>query len=139
MILCDTGPLVAILDHKDRHHERCRSLLRSLPPVPLLTTLPCWVEAMYLMYRLAGFPGQEKLWTLRNEDLVRVHISDQGELDRIQTLMKVYLDIPMDLADASLVALAESLRLDQIFTLDRHFFAYRQTGNRPFTVLPEGL
>ncbi len=45
----------------------------------------------------------------------------------------------MALADASLVALAESRALDSILTLDHHFHAYRfQRGrsSHPLTVLP---
>lgn len=42
----------------------------------------------------------------------------------------------MDLADASLVATAESLNQKQIFTLDRDFHIYRLPGNQPFDVVP---
>lgn len=50
--------------------------------------------------------------------------------------MGIYRDVPMDFADASLVSTAEILNLTQIFTLDRHFYAYRIHGKTPFSVLP---
>jgi predicted nucleic acid-binding protein len=51
MILCDTGPLVALLNQNDPQHTPCVEVLRSLPAQPLLTTLPCVGETMYLLYQ----------------------------------------------------------------------------------------
>jgi len=51
-------------------------------------------------------------------------------------LMEQYQDLPMDLADASLVALAEEQRLVEVFTLDRDFRVYRRGDGRAFTVVP---
>ena len=42
----------------------------------------------------------------------------------------------MDLADASLVVAAETLRLSRIFTLDTDFYIYQREGNQPFEVVP---
>lgn len=51
--------------------------------------------------------------------------------------MEKYADRPMDYADATLVALAEELNADQVFTLDREDFSiYRLQGKRPFRILP---
>jgi predicted nucleic acid-binding protein len=54
----------------------------------------------------------------------------------METLMIQYQDVPMDLADASLVAIAEVLNQRQIFTLDSDFYIYRRYGNQPFEVVP---
>jgi hypothetical protein len=51
-------------------------------------------------------------------------------------LMEKYRDLPMDLADASLVALAEERTLDRIFTLDRDFRIYRLPRGKPFVLVP---
>ncbi|MFQ6098597.1 MAG: hypothetical protein ACE5O2_12795, partial [Armatimonadota bacterium] len=62
---------------------------------------------------------------------------DRAQQQRIRTLMVKYRDRPMDLADASLVALAEERQLDQVFTLDRSDFTiYRIHGRRPFRIQP---
>ena len=50
--------------------------------------------------------------------------------------MEQYKDLPMDFADATLVAAAELLKLRRIFTLDRNFLVYRAAGRKPFEVLP---
>jgi len=55
---------------------------------------------------------------------------------RMRVLMQQYQDLPMDLADASLVAVAEERRLDRIFTLDSNFHVYRLAGGRTFIVIP---
>ncbi|MCX6378215.1 MAG: PIN domain-containing protein [Armatimonadetes bacterium] len=133
--LIDTGPLVAIFNRSDSHHLECASLLRSLQ-APFHTTLPVVTEAMYLCERRLGWKAQEALWKmLLRGDLLLHHPSPQ-ELLRMAELMEKYSDHPMDFADASLVALAETLSLKRIFTLDYNdFSAYRMRGNRAFTLI----
>ncbi len=134
--LCDTGPLVALVDRDDPHHARCVVALQTLPAQPLLTTWPCLTEAMYLLWRAGGMPAHDELWGYLADDLVVLHIPEATEWERIRTLMQQYHDAPMDLADASLVAAAERFQLRRIFTLDRHFYAYRIDGQHPFDVIP---
>ncbi len=136
MNLTDTGPLVAIADKNDPDHSRCVAASKTLPKSPLLTTWPCFTEAMYLMYREDGYRAQEALWQLRRRGIVVVHELTQAEADRMDALMQQYRDAPMDLADASLVAAAESLNLSRIFIIDRHFRAYRIHQTGVFEVLP---
>jgi predicted nucleic acid-binding protein len=54
----------------------------------------------------------------------------------MRDLMRRYKDTPMDMADASLVAAAETLLVNRIFTLDKHFYAYRLADNTAFEVFP---
>lgn len=133
--LIDTSPLVSILNRGDSRHSECVSLLRSLR-TPFHSTLPVMTEAMYLCERHLGWKAQEALWKmLLRGDLLLHHPSSQ-ELERMAELMEKYKDRPMDFADASLVALAETLSLNRIFTLDYNDFStYRMKGNRPFTIV----
>ena len=57
-------------------------------------------------------------------------------LARMPVLMEHYQDVPMDLADASLVALAEEREFREIFTLDRDFHIYRLPDGAGFQVVP---
>jgi len=134
--LCDTGPLVALIDGDDRFHASCIEALGRLPPRPLVTTWPCWVEAMYLLRRAGGLVAQEELWGFLDDGLVQLHESRPAEQTRIRELMRKYEDTPMDVADASLVAAAETLGLRQILTLDRHFYAYRIKDRTSFEIIP---
>jgi predicted nucleic acid-binding protein len=99
--LCDTGPLVALIERNDPSHARCVAELPRLPATPLVTTWPCLTEAMYLVSRTGGLPAQEELWGLLADGLLVLHIPSAGEWKRMRTLMLQYADAPMDMADAS--------------------------------------
>ena len=62
---------------------------------------------------------------MRRAGRLKIHATTESEADRMDALMRQYRDIPMDLADASLVAAAESRSLGRVFTVDRGFFYYR--------------
>jgi len=65
-----------------------------------------------------------------------LHSADVTEQQRIRSLMEKYRDVPMDLADASLVALAQTRGIRRIFTLDSDFYVYRLNGRDSFEVIP---
>jgi len=125
MTLTDTGPLVAFVNRNDPHHAACLAASQNLPAGPLLTTWPCFTEAMYLAYRAGGSPAQAALWLLRAAGRLVLHDLTAAKADRMAELMDKYRDRPMDLADASLVVTAESLSLRRIFTIDGDFYVYR--------------
>lgn len=135
MILCDTGPLVALIDEDDQNHSRGVATLASLPEV-LVTTWACLAETMYLAGRAGGHPAQERVWEFVAKGLVNLHQPQTGEWERMRELMHQYAKTPMDLADASLVSAAERLGLSRIFTFDGHFYAYRIGGTDSFDVIP---
>jgi predicted nucleic acid-binding protein len=91
---------------------------------------------MHLLRRAGGHGAQEALWRYVEEGLVELHEPAAGEWERMRTLMRQYNDAPMDLADASLVTAAERLGAEQVFTVDRHFRAYRIEGRHAFEVIP---
>ena len=135
MILVDAGPLIALLDRDDRDHDDCAVALADLTG-PLLTTWPALTEAMYLLGDRTGWIGQELLWELLlRGDLIAAKLDDSS-MKRSHDLMKKYRDMPMDLADATLVALAESRKLSRIFTLDSDFRVYKIKGRKAFDVIP---
>ena len=135
MIQTDTGPLVALLDADDLHHAFCVALAQRLPAELLLTTWPCFTEAMYLLGEIGGYRYQSALWNLRTTGRLRLHECTAEEADRMAVLMDKYQDTPMDLADASLVAVAESLAVRQIFTIDSDFHVYRLFDGSAFDIL----
>jgi uncharacterized protein len=135
MILTDAGPLVAIIVRRDPHHVRCVGVLGALAP-PLITTWPALTEAMYLVGRAGGWNGQAGLWQLIERGTLEIDDISADAAIRMRALMEQYRDRPMDLADASLVAIAEERRLDRIFTLDSDFHVYRLPRGRSFTIIP---
>jgi predicted nucleic acid-binding protein len=136
VILTDAGPLVAVLDRRDPYHERCHAAAQLLDDEPLLTTLPCFSEAMYLLGAAGGYHFQEALWNLRAIGDLLVHEMTSGELDRASVLMKKYKDSPMDFGDASLIAVAETRALHKVFTIDSHFLYFRLADGTVLESIP---
>jgi uncharacterized protein len=135
VILTDTGPLAALLDTDDSHHAECVAAAQRLPSGPLLTTWPCFTEAMYLLGEVGGYSYEAALWNLRATGrLVLLDLTSE-EIDRMVGLMEKYKDTPMDLADASLVTVAESRSLRRIFTVDSDFFIYRLSDGSALEVV----
>jgi predicted nucleic acid-binding protein len=131
--LVDTGPLVATIDADDDFHKTCVALWRQLHG-PLLTVWPVITEAMHLV----GSPlAQERLWdVIENRGLQLVELGT-ADVPRMRALMKKYRDLPMDLADAALVRVAERDGVSTVITIDRGDFAsYRLHGTKRFRILP---
>ncbi len=97
------------------------------------------MEAMHFLHAYMGLTGQDAVWRLiLRGDLLLEHPTT-GDLERMNELMTKYADLPMDFADASLVAVAERLSLNRIFTVDRDDFTnYRLHRTRRFTVIGPG-
>ena len=139
MILTDAGPLVAILDRGEEHHEACVECLAQLTG-PMLTTWPAFAEAVYLLGEAGGWRAQNALWELVKSGDIELAEQGPDQPRRMRALMDKYQDRPMDLADASLVALAESRDLRDIFTLDQaDFRIYRIKGRHTFRLWPQEL
>jgi hypothetical protein len=133
--LTDAGPLIALIDAGEPDHARCRTALERLQ-LPMRTTWPAFTEAIYLLGRAGGWPGQDALWRLVARDALTFAPLDAELTARSAALMLQYKDHPMDLADATLVAVAEAEHHDTIFTLDGHFRTYRLRGRRHLKVVP---
>ena len=137
MILLDTGPIVAFFDKDDQYHARCLESLKKIQE-PLLTTWPVITECFYLL----GFSPevQESLWLFIERGGLGISPLEKEHYALCRDLMRRYKDLPMDLADATLVALAETLGISRIFTLDhKDFSIYRFKHTRRFTLIPPKL
>jgi predicted nucleic acid-binding protein len=135
VILTDAGPLIALIDRRDAEHSRCVSAAERLVG-PMLSTWPAFTEAMYLLGSGAGWRGQEPLWRMVRAGQLILTEMNASMLARMPALMEQYSDLPMDLADASLVALAEERHLRDVFTLDHDFRVYRLRDGHAFSLLP---
>ena len=135
MTLTDAGPLIAVIDGDEPDHDRCLEALDELA-LPLVTTWPAFTEAMYLLGRAGGIRGQRALWRLVQSGRLEVADLSSAALDRSAQLMDKYADLPMDLADATLVAFAEEHNHRKVFTLDSDFHVYRFRGRMRFDVIP---
>jgi predicted nucleic acid-binding protein len=91
---------------------------------------------MHLLFRAGGHKYQLAAWELLNRGVIGVHALSLDEINRMQELMQQYSDSPMDFADASFVATAETLNIERIFTIDSHFHAYKLTNGSALEVIP---
>ena len=134
MILVDAGPLVALADRTDAHHTACLRALENLRG-PLGTVWPALTEAVYLVQRWPA--AQMELLSLVETGALRILPFGRDDMKRVKALMTKYRDLPMDLADAALVRVAEREAIRTIFTVDRRDFAlYRPLGLGRFKIIP---
>lgn len=133
-ILVDAGPMVALIDRSDPDHRACVTALQTLRG-PLVTVWPAFTEAMYLLGR--SWQAQRALWSRLETGALALAPLDEDDAPRMRELMEKYRDLPMDLADAALVRVAERASLTDVFTLDRkHFTRYRPGRRRRFSIVP---
>ena len=133
-ILVDAGPLVALLHRDDTHHRRCVDALRAIRD-PLATVWPALTEAMYLLS--FSWLAQKALWEWIETDTVKLLPLERDDAPRMKELMRKYRDLPMDLADAALVRVAERERIHSVFTLDRRdFTVYRAARIGRLSIVP---
>lgn len=139
MIIVDSGYWFGLLDRKDHHHEACKAFLMQCKE-PMITTFPVLTEALHLLMRRQNvrlaFEFLSLLQTLQQQGNFSTFTLNDSHLPRLTELMKQYADLPMDLADASLVLLAEGLGYGRIVSIDqRDFHTYRWKNHQPFTNL----
>jgi len=132
MILADTGFFVALGNRKDNYHSQAMQQLLSLKEL-LLTTYPVIVEASYLLLERSGQETQFRFLNQLTQGSIEIFQLDNNHLQRMIQLMRKYANLPMDLADASLVILAEESEENRILTTDfRDFSVYRWNNNNEF-------
>ncbi len=135
MTLTDAGVLIAMIDPREPRHAGVIESLQRIR-LPMTTSWSAFTEAMHLLYGRTGARGRDALWRLVSSERLVIADLSQPAVERCQALMTKYADLPMDLADATLVALAEELGERQIFTLDSDFAVYRLHGRTQFQLIP---
>jgi len=133
VILADSGFWYALSAPRDRYHKAAVRAAREHASETLVSTWPVITEACYLIGDRGG-----PLKSLEFLEHVAAGACSIMELPpvsiaRMHRLMKKYADLPMDLADASLVVLADELGESRIMSTDeRDFRAYRWKNTKPF-------
>ncbi len=132
-LLLDTGAFVALVDRSEKRHAECVAVLEEWSG-PVVTTEAVLTETLYLVG--PSWEAQRICLEFFYRGAFAL-LSSSPDLQRIGELMQKYQDVPMDFADATLVALGERLGTQMVFTLDRRGFSvYRLYGARPFHILP---
>jgi uncharacterized protein len=137
VILVDTNVLVAAARTADTNHDASARLLETLDQ-PLLVPPTVLAEVCYLLNEWGG-PAVEArfLRDVRPGGLQLAELTT-ADVARMADLVERYADLRLGGTDASLVAIAERLRIDRIATFDRrHFTVVRPAHVAAFTLLPE--
>lgn len=134
-IVLDTGPLVALLNRRDRHHVWAREVLDGVDP-PAFTCDPVLSEACFLLRNLPG--GSDAVLALVAQGIVRSDFRVGAEVDALRGLMKKFASVPMSLADACLVRMTELDSRSIVVTLDSDFRVYRRNRRQMVPLISPG-
>lgn len=135
-VLADTGPLYALADQSDEWHGRVRKFLEDFSPrlVVPITVIP---EVTYLVSKFLGGPAEIRFVESVHRGELLLEPVTKADLTRSMEVMRRYADSEIGFVDASIVAVAERLRLTDVLTVDRrHFGMIRPRHCRAFTLHP---
>jgi len=139
VIVCDTGPLVAAALSNDADHAACVRLFNDMHAAGRELLVPATVaaEVGYLLAREAGARVESLfLRSLAEGDFAAVDLT-AADYARMAELVETYGDLPLGTTDASVIAVAERLKLTDVATLDRrHFTVVRPSHVNSLTLLP---
>jgi len=133
-VLVDTGPLVAMLDASDSAHAPCVEAL-GLIRTPLITTWPVLTEAAYLLRKRPDLV--QRLIRSAAVGFLRIEIQTETDAIAMAAILDRYADQHFQLADVSLMHLADRNRIETVFTLDRRDFGiFRTQQGKQLNLLP---
>lgn len=121
-VIIDTGPLVASLDRRDKFHSWAKSQFAAIRP-PMLTCEAVITEACYLVRDLPG--GIAVVLESLRCGMGTASFALEHEVSAIAALSAEFANVPMSLADACLVRMAELNGGYSVLTLDNDFRIYR--------------
>ena len=120
--LIDAGPMIALFDKDDQYHIKIMDLIESYQG-ELFTTWPVVTETVYMLDFNQAVQIDFLTWIKRGA--VEIIDLNNSDLVRIIELAKKYSDVPMDLADATLIVASEELNIENIISIDPDFYIYR--------------
>jgi len=132
-LIVDTGFWLALANRRDDNHQSATLLFQKLQNVEFITTWCVVTETCYLMQKRIGIDAPKAFIRKITSGMVKIFDLTPSHCLRIEQLMEQYRNLPMDLADASLVILAEELGHGRILSVDyRDFNTYRWKNTKPF-------
>jgi uncharacterized protein len=126
-VLIDSGCIVAALHKRDQHHAWARAHFEAFVE-PFMTCEAALSESFFLLERMRE--GKQALCALLERKVILLRFSMEDEVTETLRLLRRYGDIPMSLADACLVRMAELIPEATVFTTDSDFATYRKHGRQ---------
>ena len=131
-VLLDTGPLVALINRRDRFHQWIRTEWKQIEP-PLLTCEAVITEVSFLLRSVYG--GQKAVMLLIEQGIIQIPFRLVEEVERVGELLNRYQSVPMSLADACMVRMAEQYASSYLLTIDSNFNIYRKETNQLIPII----
>jgi len=136
MILTDSGFWVALGNRRDKYHDTAREAFERWSCEGFATTWPVLTEVCRLLVHRVGVHQAVTFMDAVTQGACALPELPDEAASRMAYLMRRYQNLPMDLADASLVVLAEHTAEGRILSTDRRDFdGYRWKNTRPFVNL----
>jgi len=129
-ILIDAGPLIGLFDRSDSYHFKALRFLEDFHGT-LWTTWPVLTEVSHMLDFSTNVQLAFLKWIKRG-GVQLVHLEEEN-LERVIALSEKFQDVPMDLADASLIVASEQKGIHEIASIDSDFYIYRDVRNRYLT------
>lgn len=136
-VIVDTGPLYALRDEADQFHRTC---VDAIGRIGARLVVPCSTlsEISYHVEKNLSSPDINPLLRDIESGALRLEHITVEDYSRIRGLVSEYEDLKIGFVDASIVAIAERLGIDTIFTLDRrHFSVVRPRHIPEFKLVPD--
>jgi hypothetical protein len=121
-VLIDTSFLVALSFPKDCHHDEARQALRTLKDVRVIAE-PVVSEFFRIMYVRESYQKAVAGFLLTRNPVFQVVHPIEPDLERMHDIMVQYADAELDYTDVAIMAVAERLNIEQIYTFDRRDFS----------------
>ena len=131
-VIADAGPLVAYLKRDDQDHDWAAEVFHRFTG-PLRTCDAALSEAFFLLQQTHD--GADKLLALLERGLVIPDFNLAAELPTVGQLLRRYESVPMSLADACLVRMAELHHDSAVLTLDSDFRIYRKNRRQAIPLI----
>jgi len=134
-VILDTGPLVALIDAADRDHAWSVQQWGDIEP-PMLTCESVISETCFLLSQIDM--STEAVFAMLSRKTFEIPFRLEDHSKFVRTLLRKYSDVPMSVADACLVRMAEQIPGSSVFTLDGDFKVYRKHGRQVIPlIMPE--
>lgn len=132
-LIIDAGFFIALLNRKDQHHKDATKLIKSFPKKQWVSTWLVLTEVTHMLLKEKALAAVQGLLDLCEHGGVSLFHLEPRHIPRIKQLMCKYETLPADLADVSLIILAEELGHGDILSTDRRdFTTYRWKNHLPF-------
>lgn len=133
-IIIDSGFFIALLNKNDQYHKAAKKLIKSLPNKKWVSTWAVMTEVTHMLVKERSYRAMHELLDLCEKGGLTLFHIETHHISRLKQIMQKYQNLPVDLADASLIILAEELGHGEIVSTDlRDFETYRWKNHKPFT------